>query len=152
MQSSLIHDATWQHMHMGYFIPGPFGLDIWKMFPSHCITGPHWFLSDAPTAMRCRLFDEVLFRYFLDYYFVVSSLIFPPTCFLASLGPNRKCLIHLSTHTLRETRDLPSAKIFAECQISGTRQRPALPSAALGKIWHSAKTCTRQRQTLGKDS
>jgi hypothetical protein len=41
--------------------------------------------------------------------------------------------------TLRETRSLPSASVFAECQISGTRQRPALPSAALSKTWHSAK-------------
>ena len=29
---------------------------------------------------------------------------------------------------------------FAECQKSGTRQRPSLPSAALGKELHSAKS------------
>ena len=52
------------------------------------------------------------------------------------------------TVSLRETRDLSSAKIFAECQILGTRQIPALPSAVLGKIWHSAFA---ECLALGKD-
>jgi hypothetical protein len=41
--------------------------------------------------------------------------------------------------TLPETVSLPSVIYFAECQISGTRQRGYLPSAALGKVRHSAK-------------
>ena len=41
--------------------------------------------------------------------------------------------------SLPETETLPSAKFFAECQKSGTRQRPSLPSAVLGKELHSAK-------------
>ena len=60
--------------------------------------------------------------------------------------------------TLRETRSLPSARRFAECRNTGTRQRGSLPSAALP---HSAKQAlgkgclcrvpnTRQRGTLGK--
>ena len=35
---------------------------------------------------------------------------------------------------------MPSANCFADCQKSGTRQRPSLPSAALGKELHSAKS------------
>jgi len=59
-------------------------------------------------------------------------------------------------YTLPETHSLPSAKIFAECNISGTRQTKSLPSAALGKTKHSAKnilpsaghsTKSRQQQT-----
>ena len=34
---------------------------------------------------------------------------------------------------LLEIETLPSAKFFVECQKSGTRQRPSLPSAALDK-------------------
>ena len=45
--------------------------------------------------------------------------------------------------SLREIRDLPSAKIFAECQISGTRQRPALGKGCLCRV-----PGTRQRQPL----
>ena len=47
--------------------------------------------------------------------------------------------------TLRETGDLPSARVFAECILSGTRQRPCLPSAR--KI-HSANKNTRQNTSL----
>ena len=61
---------------------------------------------------------------------------------------------------LPETETLPSAKFFAECQKSGTRQ---LPSAALGKDFfaecralgkhgHSAKDFFAECQTLGKIS
>ena len=46
---------------------------------------------------------------------------------------------HPHDHSLLETGPLPSANCFAECQKSGTRQRPSLPSAALGKELHSAK-------------
>ena len=53
---------------------------------------------------------------------------------------------------LLETETLPSAKFFAECQISDTRQRPSLPSAALGKHGHSAKDFFAECQTLGKIS
>jgi hypothetical protein len=59
---------------------------------------------------------------------------------------------------LLEFGSLPSAIFFAECFISGTRQRSSLPSATqktLGKIKHSAKLfaeCfifdTRQRVSL----
>ena len=35
---------------------------------------------------------------------------------------------------------MSSAKFFVECQKSDTRQRPSLPSAALGKELHSAKS------------
>jgi hypothetical protein len=58
---------------------------------------------------------------------------------------------------------MPSVKCFAECLLLGTRQRDSLPSAALGKLWHSAKSAlpsgmhsvkkefnSRQRFTLGK--
>jgi hypothetical protein len=57
---------------------------------------------------------------------------------------------------LPETASLSSVICFAECQISGTRQRASLPSAALGKTRHSAKVDTQQNnlfaegQTLGK--
>ena len=64
---------------------------------------------------------------------------------------------------LLETETLPSAKFFAECQKSGTRQRPSLPSAALGKEFfaecqalgkkvHSAKDFFAECQTLGKNA
>ena len=60
---------------------------------------------------------------------------------------------------LRETRSLPSARRFAECRNTGTRQRGSLPSAALGKagprqmpylpsVKHSAKRDTRQTSSL----
>ena len=60
---------------------------------------------------------------------------------------------------LRETRSLPSARCFAECRNTGTRQRGSLPSAALGKagtrqrtslpsVKHSAKRDTRQTFSL----
>ena len=63
--------------------------------------------------------------------------------------------------SLRETRSLPSARRFAECRNTGTRQRGSLPSAAFGKagpwqrpsllsVKHSTKRDTRQRITLGK--
>jgi hypothetical protein len=62
---------------------------------------------------------------------------------------------------------LPSASVFAEHYLSGTRQRPPLPSAglstknalgkdsfaerhALGKEKHSAKNVFAKRQALGK--
>jgi len=44
----------------------------------------------------------------------------------------------IAQHNTTETGTLPSAQIFAECQILGTRQRPPLPSVALGETWHSA--------------
>jgi hypothetical protein len=47
-------------------------------------------------------------------------------------------MVSTRTQALQEIGTLPSAQIFAECQISGTRQRPPLPSAALGETWHSA--------------
>jgi hypothetical protein len=61
--------------------------------------------------------------------------------------------------SLPETGSMPSAKCFAECLLSSTRQRGSLPSAALGKVRHStkivlpsaglsAKKCTRQRKSL----
>ena len=64
---------------------------------------------------------------------------------------------------LLEIETLPSAKFFVECQKSGTRQRPSLPSAALGKDFfakcrklgkhgHSAKDFFAECQTLGKIS
>jgi len=40
---------------------------------------------------------------------------------------------------LPETGSLPSAKFFAEYNISGTQQTKFLPSAALSKTKHSAK-------------
>jgi hypothetical protein len=60
---------------------------------------------------------------------------------------------------LPEMRSLPSAKPFAESKISGTRQRPLLPSVVLGKekhsankslprAKHSATTNTRQRVAM----
>ena len=55
----------------------------------------------------------------------------------------------LSTQaSLPETRDLPSAKNFAEYQISDTRQ-----NMTLSKDLHSAKAVFAEclRQTLGKD-
>jgi hypothetical protein len=42
--------------------------------------------------------------------------------------------------SLPETRPLPSVQTFAECKISGTRQRASLPSAALGKEKHTVNT------------
>jgi len=66
--------------------------------------------------------------------------------------------------SLPETGCLPSARIFAECILSGTRQRSLLSSAVkktlskiialgkkgkktLGKVWHSAN---QKKKTLGK--
>jgi hypothetical protein len=37
---------------------------------------------------------------------------------------------------LRERQTLPSAKYFAECEFTGTRQRSSLPSVTLGKARH----------------
>jgi hypothetical protein len=45
---------------------------------------------------------------------------------------------------------MPSVKLFAECYISGTRQRANLPRVTLGKTWHSAKSSFAECQTLGK--
>ena len=69
----------------------------------------------------------------------------------SSTGANRQPLL--------ETETLPSAKFFVECQKLGTRQRPSLPNAALGKELHSTKSSlpsaghstnndTRQRTSL----
>ena len=52
--------------------------------------------------------------------------------------------------SLQETRSLPSARRFAECRNTGTRQRGSLPSAALGKGRLCRVSNTRQRGTLGK--
>ena len=71
--------------------------------------------------------------------------------------------ICITQKALLETGSLPSAKCFAECQKSGTRQRPSLPSVALGKEFfaecrtlgkkgHSAKDFFAECQTLGKIS
>jgi hypothetical protein len=40
-------------------------------------------------------------------------------------------------YTLPEMRPLPSVQGFAECKLSGTRQRASLPSAALSKGKHT---------------
>jgi hypothetical protein len=45
---------------------------------------------------------------------------------------------------------MPSAKHFAECKISGTRQRDRLPSAALGKYKHTVNSTFTECRTLGK--
>ena len=45
---------------------------------------------------------------------------------------------------------MPSARRFAECRNTGTRQRGSLPSAALGKGHLCRVSNTRQRGTLGK--
>ena len=61
-------------------------------------------------------------------------------------------------YSLLETETLPSAKFFAECQKSDTRQRIVLGKdlfaecPALGKDGHSAKDFFAERQTLGKIS
>ena len=47
-------------------------------------------------------------------------------------------------------RSLLSARRFAECRNTGTRQRGSLPSAALGKGRLCRVPNTRQRGTLGK--
>jgi len=52
--------------------------------------------------------------------------------------------------SLWETRSSPSARRFAECRNTGTRQRVSLPSAALGKGRICRVPNTRQRGTLGK--
>ena len=74
--------------------------------------------------------------------------------------PNIYIIHTLTLHvSLRETRSLPSARRFAECRNTGTRQRYSLPSAALGKAGtqqrpslssakHSAKRDTRQTSSL----
>ena len=49
-----------------------------------------------------------------------------------------------SCTTLQETADLPGAKIFAGCFLSGTRQRNSLPGARPGD--------TRQRKASGKST
>jgi hypothetical protein len=52
--------------------------------------------------------------------------------------------------SLPETASLPSAKSFAERIPSGTRRIGYLPSAALGKGKHSAKSLFAEYKTLGK--
>jgi hypothetical protein len=52
---------------------------------------------------------------------------------------------------LLETRPLPSVQGFAECKISGTRQRASLPSAALGKGKHTVNSSFPECHTLGKE-
>ena len=63
------------------------------------------------------------------------------------------CAWSYAVASLLETETLPSAKFFAECQKSGTRQRPSMPSAALGKELHSAKISLPSAPdlALGKD-
>ena len=84
--------------------------------------------------------------------------------YLHILGSRCTCLdllLHISIRrrelncTLPETADLPSAKIFAECIISGTRQTSSLPSAAkntLGKIMALGKQTLYRvpKKTLSK--
>jgi hypothetical protein len=63
--------------------------------------------------------------------------------------------------SLPESGPLPSAGLFAECLLSGTRQRrlcrephstkKALPRAALGKVRLSVTSWFTERRTLGKD-
>ena len=63
---------------------------------------------------------------------------------------------------LREMRSLPSARSFAECRNTSTRQRDSLPNAALGKAGtrqrpslpsakHSSNAVFVECQTLGKE-
>ena len=56
-----------------------------------------------------------------------------------------------ANRSLLEIETLPSAKFFAECQKSSTRQRPSLPSAALAKELHSAKSSLPSARHLAKD-
>jgi hypothetical protein len=53
--------------------------------------------------------------------------------------------------SLPETRPLPSVQTFAECKISGTRQRASLPSATLGKEKHTVNSSFAEYHTLGKE-
>jgi hypothetical protein len=46
---------------------------------------------------------------------------------------------------------LPSVHGFAECKISGTRQRASLPSAALRKRKHTVNSFFAECHTLGKE-
>jgi hypothetical protein len=72
---------------------------------------------------------------------------------MASSGPTGQRVIGsdgVNGHALPETSTLPSANCFAECQISGTRRRASLPSAALGKEKHMANSSFAECSTLGK--
>jgi len=56
--------------------------------------------------------------------------------------------------SLLESSTMPSADSFAECHISGTRQRHPLPNArpkTLGKESTLGKATFAEYQTLGKD-
>ena len=69
--------------------------------------------------------------------------------------------VNSTEHTTTGTGPLPSAGLFAECLLSGTRQRrlcrephsakKALPRAALGKVRLSVTSWFTERRTLGKD-
>jgi hypothetical protein len=61
------------------------------------------------------------------------------------------CAVQADTHNARtfttinaRTQTLPLCTtgdvFYAECLLSGTQQRASLPRAALGKLWHSAKS------------
>jgi hypothetical protein len=52
---------------------------------------------------------------------------------------------------LPETRPLPSVHGFAECKISGTRQRASLPSAALRKRKHTVNSFFAECHRLDKE-
>ena len=68
------------------------------------------------------------------------------------------CISIREVSSLLEIETLPSAKFFAECQKSGTRQRIALGKKffaecpTLGKRMHSAKDFFAKCQTLGKSA
>jgi len=108
----------------------------------------HWicFLNMMATLLPYNVTDLV-------HYFLTKS----KNCIL-SLA-EFSVFFTIYQYSLLETETLPSAKFLAECQKSGTRQRPSLPSAALskelhslGKHGHSAKDFFAECQTLGKIS
>ena len=53
--------------------------------------------------------------------------------------------------TLLEIGPLPSANCFAECQKSGTQQRPSLSSAALGKEFFAECRALGKKGNSAKD-
>ena len=89
-----------------------------------------WLPLDKPLVRAVRITLKERMKYLVQY----EKL--PRFCFHCGCMGHEVVECGDGVHSkeaLLETESLPSANCFAECQRSGTRQRPSLPSTALGK-------------------
>lgn len=103
-------------------------------------------LQDSDTCVICDQESETMDHIMLGC--IYSQEVWD--CWFRKQHLNDVVRVH-QQKPLPETGPLPSARRFAECNMSRTWQRASLPSAALGKGRHSAKRWFAERLALGKD-